>query len=77
VGCADLARGSGLVGFGDRVEAVGGNLIMRGRTAESARLIAELPAVNRTGAEARPPPNASLVWRLYPAPVSPRLAAAR
>lgn len=44
VGGADPARGSGLAGLRDRVEAVGGTLIVRSHPGEGTRLIAELPA---------------------------------
>jgi signal transduction histidine kinase len=44
VGGADPARGSGLVGLRNRVEAIGGTLIVRSRPGEGTRLIAELPA---------------------------------
>jgi len=43
-GGADPARGSGLVGLKDRVEAIGGTLSMRSRPGEGTTLLAELPA---------------------------------
>jgi two-component sensor histidine kinase len=53
IGGADPARGSGLAGLHDRVEAIGGTLRMRSRPDEGTTLLAELPA--RPG----PPPPAS------------------
>jgi signal transduction histidine kinase len=44
VGGADPARGSGLAGLRDRLEAIGGTLIVRSRPGEGTRLTAELPA---------------------------------
>jgi signal transduction histidine kinase len=44
VGGADPARGSGLVGLKDRVEAIGGTLSVRSRPDEGTTLRAELPA---------------------------------
>jgi signal transduction histidine kinase len=44
LGGADPARGSGLVGLKDRVEAIGGTLSMRSRPGEGTTLLAELPA---------------------------------
>jgi signal transduction histidine kinase len=44
VGGADPARGSGLAGLRDRVEAIGGTLIVRSCPGAGTRLIAELPA---------------------------------
>jgi signal transduction histidine kinase len=43
-GGSDPARGSGLVGLKDRVEAIGGALSVRSRPGEGTALIAELPA---------------------------------
>jgi signal transduction histidine kinase len=43
VGGADPARGSGLVGLKDRVEATGGSLVVRSRPGEGTRLVVELP----------------------------------
>jgi signal transduction histidine kinase len=43
VGGADPARGSGLVGLRDRVEATGGSLVVRSRPGEGTRLVVELP----------------------------------
>jgi signal transduction histidine kinase len=43
VGGADLARGSGLVGLKDRVEATGGTLQVDSRPGEGTYLLAELP----------------------------------
>src|SRR5919107_2671050 len=43
VGGADPARGSGLVGLRDRVEATGGTLTVRSRPGEGTRLAVELP----------------------------------
>ena len=50
-GGADPARGSGLAGLKDRVEAIGGTLSMRSRPGEGTTLLAELPA--RSGASSR------------------------
>jgi len=43
-GGADPARGSGLVGLKDRVEAIGGTLSVRSRPGQGTTLLAELPA---------------------------------
>jgi histidine kinase/DNA gyrase B/HSP90-like ATPase len=43
-GGADPARGSGLAGLRDRVEATGGTLRIRSRPGEGTTLLAELPA---------------------------------
>jgi GAF domain-containing protein len=43
VGGADPARGSGLVGLTDRVEALGGSIHVRSRAGEGTRIVAELP----------------------------------
>ena len=50
-GGADPARGSGLVGLKDRVEAISGTMIVQSRPGEGTRLAAELPV------GAGPPPN--------------------
>jgi signal transduction histidine kinase len=42
-GGADPARGSGLVGLKDRVEAIGGTLSVQSRPGEGTTLLAELP----------------------------------
>jgi signal transduction histidine kinase len=44
VGAANPARGSGLVGLKDRVEAIGGTLSVRSSPGEGTTLLAELPA---------------------------------
>jgi PAS domain S-box-containing protein len=43
VGGADPALGSGLVGLGDRVEALGGSIRVRSRTGDGTQITAELP----------------------------------
>jgi signal transduction histidine kinase len=43
VGGADPARGSGLVGLKDRVEATGGSLHVESRPGQGTCLLAELP----------------------------------
>jgi signal transduction histidine kinase len=43
VGGADAARGSGLVGLADRVEALGGSLRVSSRPGEGTQVTAELP----------------------------------
>jgi signal transduction histidine kinase len=43
VGGANAARGSGLVGLRDRVEALGGRLTLRSAPGEGTQLVAELP----------------------------------
>ena len=43
VGGADPARGSGLVGLKDRVEATGGSLRVDSRAGQGTRLLVELP----------------------------------
>jgi signal transduction histidine kinase len=45
-GGVDPAHGPGVVSLRDRVEAVGGTLIVQSRPGEGTRLIAELPAVS-------------------------------
>jgi signal transduction histidine kinase len=44
IGGADPARGSGLAGLKDRVEAIGGTWSIRSRPGEGTTLLAELPA---------------------------------
>ena len=51
VGGADPARGSGLIGLRDRVEATGGSFRLESRHGEGTRLLIELPV--------RPLPSAS------------------
>jgi signal transduction histidine kinase len=41
VGGADSARGSGLVGLTDRVEALGGSICLTGRPEEGTQITAE------------------------------------
>jgi signal transduction histidine kinase len=78
VGGADPARGSGLVGLRDRVEALGGMLTVRSRSGEGTSLIAELPAHPLPGAaETELSRSASLVWRLRSAPARPERVAIR
>lgn len=48
IGGADPARGSGLLGLTDRVEATGGTLAVHSRPGEGTRLIVELPADGTT-----------------------------
>ena len=43
VGGADTARGSGLVGLMDRVEALGGSIRVSSRPGEGTQITAELP----------------------------------
>ena len=43
IGGADPAHGSGLVGLGDRVAAIGGTLTIRSLAGEGTTLLAELP----------------------------------
>jgi signal transduction histidine kinase len=43
VGGADAARGSGLVGLTDRVEALGGSIRVRSRPGDGTHITAELP----------------------------------
>jgi signal transduction histidine kinase len=50
-GGADPARGSGLTGLKDRVEATGGTMLLESHPGEGTSLIVELPA------KAGPPPN--------------------
>jgi signal transduction histidine kinase len=47
VGGADTARGSGLVGLKDRVEALGGTLRVDSPAAHGTRLLAQLPPDGR------------------------------
>jgi len=42
-GGADLARGTGLVGLKDRVEALGGSIRVSSRPGEGTQITAELP----------------------------------
>jgi signal transduction histidine kinase len=48
VGGAEPARGSGLLGLRDRVEAIGGTLTVESRRTLGTSLIVELPLENRT-----------------------------
>jgi len=43
VGGADAARGSGIVGLNDRVEALGGSLRLDSRPGEGTHIVAQLP----------------------------------
>ena len=43
VGGADAARGSGIVGLNDRVEALGGSLRVESRPGKGTQILAELP----------------------------------
>ena len=43
VGGADAARGSGLIGLSDRVEALGGSLRVSSRPGDGTQITAELP----------------------------------
>jgi signal transduction histidine kinase len=43
VGGADPARGSGLAGLTDRVEALGGSIHFRSRPGDGTQITAELP----------------------------------
>ena len=49
VGGADPARGSGLLGLRDRVEAAGGTATIHSPTGEGTELLVESPAATRTG----------------------------
>jgi signal transduction histidine kinase len=49
VGGADPARGSGLVGLTDRVEALGGSLHVQSRPGDGTQITAELPLVLEVG----------------------------
>ncbi len=55
VGGADPARGSGLIGLRDRVEAAGGTLTVESPAGEGTHLIAELPIAPRQEAGALAP----------------------
>jgi signal transduction histidine kinase len=44
IGGADPARGSGLVGLSDRVEAVGGTVAVQSRPGEGTQIVLELPS---------------------------------
>jgi signal transduction histidine kinase len=52
VGGADLTRGSGLVGLKDRVEAIGGTLMVQSRPGQGTRLDVEVPVNADTPASA-------------------------
>jgi glucose-6-phosphate-specific signal transduction histidine kinase len=43
VGGADPARGSGLLGLKDRIEATGGTMTVHSHSGEGTRLVVELP----------------------------------
>jgi signal transduction histidine kinase len=49
LGGADPARGTGLRGLADRVEALGGTLHVESRASEGTRLAAEIPVVREAG----------------------------
>jgi signal transduction histidine kinase len=51
VGGADPARGSGLVGLTDRVEALGGSIVVRSRQGDGTHITAELPLELDVGEE--------------------------
>jgi signal transduction histidine kinase len=73
VGMADPARGSGLAGLKDRVEAVGGALTVQSRPGEGTRLIAELPAGSGIAAGTVPTRSESLLWHLPLGPPVPNV----
>jgi signal transduction histidine kinase len=75
VGGADPARGSGLTGLKDRVEAAGGALTVRSRPGEGTRLIAELPAGSDIAAGTVPTRSESLLSHLPLEPARPERAA--
>jgi signal transduction histidine kinase len=59
VGGADPARGSGLVGLRDRVEALGGTIVFQSATSEGTTVDVLLP-LDRTGEESGPAQDAPL-----------------
>ena len=79
-GGADPARGSGLAGLHDRVEAIGGTLSVRSRPGEGTTLRAELP-VRLRPSQWRPRTDANSVslagHRRIPATVVPGTASSR
>lgn len=75
IGGADPARGSGLLGLRERVEAIGGTLTVRSRSGEGTSLTAELPATPFP--DAAETGSSSLVWRVRSAPDRPECIAIR
>jgi signal transduction histidine kinase len=75
VGGAEPARGSGLAGLKDRVEAVGGALTVQSRLGEGTRLIAELPAGSGIAAGTVPTRSESLLSHPPLGPARPERAA--
>jgi signal transduction histidine kinase len=55
VGGADPARGSGLVGLTDRVEALGGSIQVRSRVGDGTQITAELPLELEVGRDPEQP----------------------
>jgi signal transduction histidine kinase len=55
IGGADPAKGSGLVGLGDRVEALGGRLQVISPTGSGTTLLIEIPVEVQTSAGASEP----------------------
>jgi signal transduction histidine kinase len=55
VGGADPARGSGLVGLTDRVEALGGSISVQSRPGAGTQITAELPLELEGGSNPQPP----------------------
>jgi signal transduction histidine kinase len=64
VGGADPARGSGLLGLTDRVEALGGRLHIISARGQGTTLLAEIPTVDARTLTAEPSPRLS--WRAGP-----------
>jgi signal transduction histidine kinase len=54
VGGADPARGSGLVGLKDRIEAFGGTMTLDSPSGEGTTLVAQLPLPEHPAVEAEP-----------------------
>jgi len=54
VGGADAARGSGIVGLNDRVEALGGSLHVDSRPGEGTQIVAQLPLDLELDSPSRP-----------------------
>jgi signal transduction histidine kinase len=50
IGGADLARGSGLVGLRDRIEALGGTLELTSPTGNGTTLLIEIPLEGQSSA---------------------------
>src|SRR6202011_1286983 len=62
VGGAEAARGSGLLGLTDRVEALGGAIRIRSQPGAGTHITAELPCELPIEADPEPTPERMVTW---------------